>query len=139
MGAGHAQVVDLEDLGLDGDSSVGDVVAADDDVVGVEGLGDADGGSAGGTEVGREAEVIERVLAVVAGDGEEACGGEPLIESVGEGLADPCEVGLAGAIVEGKDENDSTGGSCWSRGLAEEGRGQRTPRGAERRRPRGAG
>jgi len=64
--SGHAEVVDFEELGLDGDASVGDVVAADDDVVGVEGLGDADGCGASGAEVGWEAEMIQRVLTVVA-------------------------------------------------------------------------
>ena len=84
--------------------------AADDDEVGVEGLGDADGGGAGGSEVGGKAEVVERVLAVVAGDGEEAGGGEALVEGVGEGVADPGEIGLAGAVVEGKDEDEAAAG-----------------------------
>jgi hypothetical protein len=68
----EVELVDLEDLRLDGDAAVVYGVAADDDVVGVEGFGDADGGCAGGAEVDRETEVIERVLAVVAGDGEES-------------------------------------------------------------------
>ncbi len=92
-----------------------DGVAADDDEVGVEGLGDADGGGARGLEVDGEAEVIERVLAVVAGDGEEAGGGEALVEGVGEGVADPGEVGLAGAVVEGEDEDDAAAGVGWLR------------------------
>ena len=105
-GLRHAELVDVENLGLYGDAAIVDGVAADDDVVGVEGLGDADGGGAGGAEVDGEAEVIESVLAVVAGDGEEAGGGKALVEGVGEGVADPGEVGLAGAVVEGKDEDD---------------------------------
>jgi hypothetical protein len=72
-----------------------DGVAAYYDEVCVEGLGDADGGGAGGLEVDGEAEMIEGVLAVVAGDGEEAGGGEALIQGVGEGVADPTKVGLA--------------------------------------------
>ena len=68
-----------------------DVVAAYDDVVGVEGLGDADGGGAGGFEVDGETEVVEGELAVVAGDGEEAGGVEALVEGVGEGVGDPGE------------------------------------------------
>ena len=106
------QLVDVEDLRLDGDAAVADGVAADDDEVGVEGLGDADGGGAGGLEVDGKAEVVERVLAVVAGDGEEAGGGEALVEGVGEGVADPGEVGLAGAVVEGQDEDDAADGSA---------------------------
>ncbi len=47
----------------------GQVVAADDDVVGVQRLRDAESGGAGGAEVGREAEVVEGEAAVVAGDG----------------------------------------------------------------------
>jgi hypothetical protein len=106
-GLRHAELIDVEDLGLDGDTVLIDGVVADDDVVGVEGLGDTDGGGAGGAEVGGEAEVIERELEVVAGDGEEACGGEALVEGIGEGVADPAKVGLAGAVVEGQDEDDT--------------------------------
>ena len=50
--------------------------------------------------------MIQSELAVVAGDGEESHGGETLIERVGEGVADPGQVRLAGAIVEGKNEDD---------------------------------
>ena len=106
-GLRHVELIDVEDLGLDGDAVLVDGVVADDDVVGVEGLGDADGGGAGGAEVGGKAEVVERELAIVAGDGEEAGGGEALVEGVGEGIADPCEIGLAGAVVEGKDQDDA--------------------------------
>ncbi len=104
------QLIDLEDLGLDGDPAVVHGVAADDDEVGIEGLGDADGGCARGSEVDGKAEVVESVLAVVAGDGEEPDGGEALVEGVGKGVADPGEVGLAGAVVEGKDKDDATAG-----------------------------
>ncbi len=79
-GGGEAELVDLEDLGLDGDAVVVDGVAAYDDVVGVEGLGDLNGGGASGLEVDGQAEVVEGVLTVVAGDGEEVGGGEALIE-----------------------------------------------------------
>ena len=104
------QLVDVEDLRLDGDASIADGIAAYDDEVGVEGLGDADGGGAGGLEVDGKAEMVERELAVVAGDGQKAGGGEALIERVGEGVADPVEVGLAGAVVEGEDEDDASDG-----------------------------
>ena len=87
-----------------------DVEAADDDEIGVEGLGDADGGGAAGAEAGGKAEMIERVLAVVAADGEEAGGGEALVEGVGEGIADPAEGGLAGAVVEGQDQDKAATG-----------------------------
>src|SRR6266851_3015170 len=108
-GLRHAEVLDVEDLGLDGDAGLIDRVAADYDEVGVEGLGDADGGGARGFEVYGEAEVVEGVLAVVAGDGEEAGGGEALVQGVGEGVTDPGEVGLAGAVVEGEDEDYAAG------------------------------
>ena len=51
-GGGESEVVDGEDLGLDGDAVAGDVVAADEDEVGVELLSDADGGGAGGLKSG---------------------------------------------------------------------------------------
>ncbi len=84
-------------------------IAAYDDEVGVECFGDADGGGAGGLEVDGKTEMIESVLAVIAGDGQESCGREALVERVGEGLTDPGEIGLAGAVVEGKDQHDAAG------------------------------
>ena len=100
----------------------GDVEAADDDVVGVEVLSDADGGGAGGAEVGGEAEVIHGEGAVVAREGEEAGGAETLIEGVGEGVADPVERRLAGAVVEGEDKDDV---AVFFGGLGKDCRGQR--------------
>ena len=108
---GHAELVDFEDLGLRLDVAILDVEAADDDEVRVEGLREAtDGGGAAGAEAGGKAEMLEGVLAVVAADGEEAYGVEALAEGVGEGVADPAEVGLAGAVVEGKDEDEMAAG-----------------------------
>ena len=52
--------------------------------------------------------MVEGVEAVFAGDGEEAGGAEALVDGVGEGVADPIEVGLAGAVVEGEDEDDAS-------------------------------
>ena len=110
-GRGELEVVNGEDLGLYGDAVArgagGDVVGADEYEVGVELLGDADGGGAGGFEVGGEAEMVEGEGAVVAGDGEKAGGAEALVEGVGEGVANPVEGWVAGAIFEGEDEDDA--------------------------------
>jgi hypothetical protein len=110
QGLGQAELVDLEDLSLYGDAPTADGVAAYDDEVGVECLGDADGGCARGAEVNGKAEVVESILPVVAGDGEEPYRGEALVECIGEGLADPGEVGLVGAIVEGENKDNSAAG-----------------------------
>jgi hypothetical protein len=108
--SGETQLVDLEDLCLHGDPVVGNGVAAYNHKVGVEGLGDSNGGCAGGSEVNGKAKVVQRKLPVVAGDGQEACRGEALVKGVGEGVADPGEVGLSGAIVEGEDEDNAAAG-----------------------------
>lgn len=71
-GLRHAEVMNVENLDLNGDAGLVDGVAADDDEVCVEGLGDADGGGARGLEVDGEAEMVQGELAVVAGDGEKA-------------------------------------------------------------------
>jgi hypothetical protein len=84
--------------------------SADDDDVRVELLRDADGSGAGGAEIYGEAQVVEGEGAVVVGDGEEAGGGQALVEDVGEGVADPVERGVAGAVVEGEDEDDAASG-----------------------------
>ena len=75
--------------------------------------------------------MVEGVEAVVAGDGEEAGGAEALVEGVGEGVADPVEIGLAGAVVEGQDEDDAaaeSGVGC-GRGLGACGEGEEERRG----------
>ncbi len=120
-GRRHAELVDFKHLGLDfdaagGGAGVGDVEAADDDVVRVQRLGDAEGGCAAGAEVVGEAEVFESEEAVVAADGEEAGGGEALVEGVGEGVADPVEVCLAGAVVEGEHQDEAAAGLADVRG-----------------------
>ena len=117
-GRREAELVNGEHLGLDGEVVVGDLVvgvgldgvAADDDVVGIKLLGDADGGRARGTEVGGQTEMGEREDAVVVGDGEEAGGVEALVERVGEGVADPVEGGIARAIFKGEDEDEAAAG-----------------------------
>ena len=111
----HAELVDLQHLRLHvdaagGGAGIGDVEAAHNDVVRVQGLRDADGGGAAGAEVFRQAQVFERVEAVVAADGEEAGGGEALVERVGEGVTDPVEIGLTGAVVEGQDQDQAATG-----------------------------
>ena len=58
--------------------------------------------------------MVQREGPVVAGDGEEVGGDEALVERVGKGVADPVERGVAGAIIEGQNEDESTG----RRGLA---------------------
>jgi len=95
---------------LYGDATVIDGVAAYDDKVGVEGLGDADGGRAGGSEVNGKAEVVESKLPIVASDCQEPYRAQALVEGVGKRVADPGEVGLAGAIVEGEDEDNAASG-----------------------------
>ena len=112
---GHLQLVYVQYLRLyfdmaGGCAGVGDMIAADDDEVSIERLGDADGGGSTRLEARGQAEVVERILAVIAADGEEAGGGEALVESVRERVADPVQVGLAGAVVEGKDEDEAAAG-----------------------------
>ena len=96
----ESQLIDLKYLRLHGDAAIVDGVTAYDDIVGIECLRDADCRCARGFEVDRKAEMIEGVLAVVAGDGKESGRGEALVEGVGKGVADPREVGLSGAVIE---------------------------------------
>src|SRR5581483_3991175 len=106
----EAKLVDGEHLGLDRDGVLGHGEVADHYVVSVELLSDADGGGTGGAEVGGEAEVGEGEDAVVVGDGEEAGGVEAAVERVGEGVADPVEGRVAGAVLEGENEDDLSSG-----------------------------
>jgi hypothetical protein len=69
-------------------------------------LRDADGGGAGRPEIGWQTEVVEGEEAVVARDGQETGGTEPLIEGVGEGIGDPVQVWVPRAVVEGENEQD---------------------------------
>src|ERR1700692_1371799 len=107
---GESQLIHLEDLRLHGDPVVIHGVAAYDHKVGVQGLGDADGGRTRGSEVSGKAKVVESRLPVVASDGQESYRGQTLVEGVGKGVADPGQVGLSGAIVEGEDKDNATAG-----------------------------
>jgi hypothetical protein len=113
---GEPQLIHLEDLCLYGYPAVAHGVAAYDHEGGVEGLGDADGGRARGSEVNGEAEMLESILPVVAGYGQETYGGQALVEGVGKRVADPGEVGLSGAIVEGEDKDNAAAGLRGFRG-----------------------
>jgi len=113
----EAQRLYGEDAGLYGNAAGVYGVVAEDDVVGVERLRDAEGGGAGGLEVDGKAEVVEGELAVVAGDGEEAGGAEALVEGVGEGVADPVQGRVAGTVLEGQDEDEAAGGGAVECGL----------------------
>ena len=101
-------VVLAEDLHCD--AAAAHSIAAYDDEVGIEGLGDADGSRSRGTEVHGEAEVVESKLSIIAGYGEESYGGQALIEGIGKRVADPAEVGLPGAIVERQDKDNAASG-----------------------------
>ena len=87
-----------------------DSVAADDDEVRVKCLGDANCRCTRRLEVDRQTEMIEGVLAIVAGDRQKSDGGEALVQRVRKRIPDPGEVGLAATVVEGKDEYDAAAG-----------------------------
>ena len=89
----EAELADIDDMGLEGEGCSVDAVAADDDEVGVEGLGDAQGGGAAGLEGFRKAEMVEGVDAVFAGKGLKAGGGEAAVEDFRGCFADPVEAG----------------------------------------------
>jgi hypothetical protein len=80
--------------------------AADNDGVGVEGLGKFEGAGAGGMESLRKAEMVESVDAVDAVHGRKAGRGKTAAKQVGCSLAHPFKAGLAGAVVEGQDEEN---------------------------------
>ena len=91
---------------------MGDVEAAYDDKVRVQRLRNADGGRPAGTEVLRQPQVLEGVLPVVATNSQEAGGGQPLVERVGERIADPVEIGLARSIVERQYQDQTAAGTA---------------------------
>jgi hypothetical protein len=61
--------------------------------------------------------MVESKLTVVARDSQESGGGQALVESIGERVADPGKIRLAGAVVEGKDKYHSSAGLCCRIGL----------------------
>ncbi len=52
--------------------------------------------------------MVEGVHAVIARDGEEACGAHALADRLCERFADPVETRLAGAVIEGQYEYDTS-------------------------------
>ena len=57
--------------------------------------------------------MIERILSVVFGNCKEASRSEALIKGIGEGVTNPCKIGLAGTIIEGQDEDDAAACVGW--------------------------
>jgi len=110
-GLAHAEMSEIDDAGLGDDAAAVGDVAADDDGLGVEGLGELEGAGAGGMEALRQAQMIEGVEAVGAAHGAEAGRGQAAAEHFSRGLAHPLQAGLAGAVVEGQHEQDAAGGS----------------------------
>ncbi len=102
----EAQRVHVQELGRDVQVVSLQGIEADDHVIGVEGLGEADGGSARRLKALRQAEMFECVLAILAANDVKARGTEPLVEGLRDGFADPIQIGLAGAVIEGKDEQE---------------------------------
>jgi hypothetical protein len=57
--------------------------------------------------------MVERKDAVVMRDGEEPDRAEALVEGVREGIADPAERGVAGAVIKGQNEHDTAASVGW--------------------------
>ena len=51
--------------------------------------------------------MLERVLAIVTADDVEAGSAEALVEDLRDSFADPVQIGLAGAVVEGQHEEQA--------------------------------
>jgi hypothetical protein len=54
--------------------------------------------------------MIERILAIVTRDGQEAGRGESLIQRIGKGIANPRNIALAGMVLEWKYQDDAANG-----------------------------
>ena len=84
-------------------------IGADDDGIGVEQLGNANGCGPRRLEIQWQAEAIKGVQAIVATNGQKTRGIEPAIENVGGPFADPIEISLNGAVFEREDEQEASG------------------------------
>src|ERR1700733_3584586 len=84
----------IENLRLGGKNAILQKIRADDDVIRVQGLGDADGSGAGGLKGQRQAQAVERVESVPAADAEKSGGVQAAIENVRRGFADPVQIEL---------------------------------------------
>ena len=87
-------------------------IGAKDDVAGVKRLRQAEGAGPRGVEVGGQAEVVERVEAVGAVDGQQAGREEAAVEDFRGRGADPVDIGRRGLIVKREDQNEIVMGSA---------------------------
>jgi len=62
------------------------------------------------TKIDWQTQMIERVLAILAADGEKASRGKALVDRIGKGIADPAQVCLSRAVVERKHKHNPTPG-----------------------------
>ena len=86
--------------------AVGDV-AAHNNRIGVQGLGQLDRTGARGVKTLRQPEVIQGVHAVRAAHGGEARRSKAAADNLRRGLANPLQAGLPGAVVKGQNQHDA--------------------------------
>ena len=104
MGAAELERLDVQNLGRCREAGPGDGVGAHDHGVGVERLRNADGSGSRWLKGLRKSQVIERVEAVGAADGQKARRFHAAIQNVGGGFADPVQIWLRRVVLKGQDQ-----------------------------------
>ena len=106
-GCAHAQVGHVHQLRLGHNAGAVGHVAAHDDRIGVQRLGQLERTGARGVKALRQPQMIQRVHAVGAAHGSKARRGQTAGQNLRRGLANPLQAGLAGAVVKGQHQQDA--------------------------------
>ena len=100
----HAQMGHVHQLGLGHNARAVGHVAAHDDRICVQRLGQLERTGARGVKALRQPQVVQRIHAVRAAHGSKARRGQSAAQNLRGGFANPLQAGLAGAVVKGQNQ-----------------------------------
>ena len=108
----HAQVWHVHQLRLCHNARAVGHVAAHDDRIGVQRLGQLERTGARGVKALRQPQVVQSIHAVRAAHGGKARRSQTAAQNLRRGLANPLQAGLAGAVVKGQHQQDAAVSPC---------------------------
>ena len=121
---GHVQSIHFQHLGLGLKAGAGGRKRPYDEVVRIQRLRQANGAGAGRLKGGGQPQVVECIEPVIAADGHKSGRGQTPVQHLRNSFADPVQVRLVGAVVEGEHQQAAVPATVPARGSAPSSTGQ---------------